>query len=439
MTADVLFEIFVILVLFAANGLFAAAELALVSANRGRLKEQAEQGHRRAQAALRLAGNPNHFLATIQVGITLVGTLAAAYGGASLARELETGLRSIGWTWLSTVSRELSLGIVVLAITVGSILVGELIPKRIALHDPTRVAVALTPLVAWLEVVTRPVVWLLGRVTEVLARLLGFGGETRPATSLQDIRHLIEMGTAEGLVDPVEQKLAFEALQLGDRIVRQVMRPRIDIDALDVETPADELLGTIAMAGFSRLPVYEHDLDHIIGFVHLKDVLRQHYLGWQLDLRKLIRKAMLVPDTLRLDQLLVRFQEERNQLAIVVDEYGATRGMVTLEDVLEELVGELLTEHHERVEQMIVPDEQGGWLVDGTVSLADLLESIGASQLLSRLPRNVSSVAGLVLDELGRIPNLGEQVSWQGLRLEVVDLDGRRIDRLRVWRESPPA
>ncbi|HBH50878.1 MAG TPA: HlyC/CorC family transporter, partial [Planctomycetaceae bacterium] len=231
----------------------------------------------------------------------------------------------------------------------------------------------------------------------------------------------------------------FEALQLGDRIVRQVMRPRIDIDALDVETPADELLGTIAMAGFSRLPVYEHDLDHIIGFVHLKDVLRQHYLGWQLDLRKLIRKAMLVPDTLRLDQLLVRFQEERNQLAIVVDEYGATRGMVTLEDVLEELVGELLTEHHERVEQMIVPDEQGGWLVDGTVSLADLLESIGATQLLSRLPRNVSSVAGLVLDELGRIPNLGEQVSWQGLRLEVVDLDGRRIDRLRVWRESPPA
>jgi len=437
MTTNVLFEILVIMVLFGANGVFAAAELALVSANRARLKEQAGQGHRRAQTAWRLAENPNHFLATIQVGITLVGTLAAAYGGAAVARELETGLQAPGWNWLSAVSRELSLGIVVLAITIGSILVGELIPKRIALHDPTRVAVALAPLVAWLEVLARPVVWVLGRVTEFLASLLGFGGQTRPATSLQDIRHLIEMGTAEGVVDPVEQKLAFEALQLGDRIVRQVMRPRIDIDALDVDTPPDELLGTIAMAGFSRLPVYENDLDHIIGFVHLKDVLRQHYLGWQLDLRKLIRKAMFVPDTLRLDQLLVRFQEERNQLAIVVDEFGATRGMVTLEDVLEELVGELLTEHHERVEQMIVADEQGGWLVDGTVSLADLLEAIGCTRLMPQLPRNVSSVAGLVLDELGRIPNLGEQVSWQGLRLEVVDLDGRRIDRLRVQCETP--
>jgi CBS domain containing-hemolysin-like protein len=191
------------------------------------------------------------------------------------------------------------------------------------------------------------------------------------------------------------------------------------------------------MAGFSRLPVYENDLDHIIGFVHLKDVLRQHYLGWQLDLRKLIRKAMFVPDTLRLDQLLVRFQEERNQLAIVVDEFGATRGMVTLEDVIEELVGELLTEHHERVEQMIVPDAQGGWLVDGTVSLADLLERIGSSGQRANLPRNVSSVAGLVLDELGRLPQLGEQVTWQGLRFEVVDLDGRRIDRLRVRKELP--
>ena len=171
--------------------------------------------------------------------------------------------------------------------------------------------------------------------------------------------------------------------------------------------------------------------------MHLKDVLRQHYLGWQLDLKKLIRKAMFVPDTLRLDQLLVRFQEERNQLAIVVDEFGATRGMVTLEDVLEELVGELLTEHHERVEQMIVPDEQGGWLVDGMVSLADLVERIGGTAQRANLPRNVSSVAGLVLDELGRLPQLGEQVTWQGLRFEVVDLDGRRIDRLRVRKDLP--
>ena len=255
MTSAILFECLVIGALFVANGLFAAAELALISANRGRLKERAEQNDLRAATALRLIENPNHLLATIQVGITLVGTLAAAYGGAALARELEKLLLTLEWGWLSRISGQLALALVVLAITVGSILVGELLPKRIALHDPTRIAIWMAPLVATVEVVARPVVWVLGKITESLAGLLGFGGLARPGTSLQDIRHLIELGTAEGLVDPVEQRLAIEALQLGDRIVRQIMRPRIDIDALDVETPPQELLGTISMAGFSRLPV----------------------------------------------------------------------------------------------------------------------------------------------------------------------------------------
>ncbi|MCY2964592.1 MAG: hemolysin family protein, partial [Planctomycetota bacterium] len=243
-----------------------------------------------------------------------------------------------------------------------SVLLGELIPKRIALHDAAAVARIVAPPVALLGRIARPIVWMLGSATDFAAGLLGVRGKQIHGTSMQDIRHLIEMGTAEGVVDPVEQRLALEALQLGDQTVKQIMKPRVDIDAVDVETPADELLGTISMAGFTRLPVYEGDLDHIIGFVHLKDVLRQHYLGWKLDLRKLVRKAMLVPDTMRLDQLLVKFQEERNQLAVVVDEYGATRGMVTVDDVLEELVGELLTDQHKRTEQMIVPRDGGGWL-----------------------------------------------------------------------------
>jgi putative hemolysin len=215
------------------------------------------------------------------------------------------------------------------------------------------------------------------------------------------------------------------------------MKPRIDIDALDISTPPEVVLGAISMAGFSRLPVYEVDLDHIIGFVHLKDVLRQQYLGWKLDLRKLVRAALIVPETMPLDKLLVRFQEERNQLAVVVDEFGSTRGMVTLEDVLEELVGELLTEHHERVEQLIVQRDDSSWLVDGAVSIADLLERLGRQRLLPEAPKHVSSIAGLVLDELGRIPTVGEKVAWHDLQLEVVDLDGRRIDRVLVTVSGP--
>jgi putative hemolysin len=268
--------------------------------------------------------------------------------------------------------------------------------------------------------------------TNGVAFLFGVRETQVQGTTLQEIRHLIEMGTAEGIVYPVEQKLAFEALQLGDRTVRQIMKPRIDIDAVDAETPEEELLGVISMAGFSRLPVYEGDLDHIIGFVHLKDVLRQHYLGWKLDLRKLVRPALTVPDTMRLDQLLVRFQEERNQLAIVVDEFGATRGMVTLEDVLEELVGELLTDHHQRVEQQIVQRDTTSWEVDGSVSIADLLERLGRQHLLAGAPRTVSSVAGLVLEILGHLPLVGEKATWHDLTFEVAALESQRIDRLIV-------
>jgi putative hemolysin len=314
--------------------------------------------------------------------------------------------------------------------------VGELVPKRVALHNAPAMARLVARPLDLLARAARPIVWCLGTATEALSFVFGVRNAPVKGISMQEIRHLIEMGTAEGVVDPVEQKLAFEALQLGDRTVRQIMKPRIDIDAVDIETPQEELLGVIAMAGFSRLPVYEENLDHIVGFVHLKDVLRQHYMGWTLELKKLIRPALFVPDTMRLDQLLVRFQEQRNQLAIVVDEYGATRGMVTLEDVIEELVGEVLTEHHDRVEQLIVPRESGGWLVDGAVSIADLLERLGRPDLVPLAPRNVSSVAGLVLNQLGRMPQIGERTKWHGLELEVVDLDGQRIDRVLVTMAS---
>ncbi len=432
MSSMIAIELLLILLLFAANGFFAGAEIAIISANRSRLKERADEGDRRSRVALDLAENPNRLLPTIQLGITLVGTLAAAFGGAALKGQLELLLESLRWDWLTYWSAEIALALVVVGLTIGSVLLGELIPKRIALHDAAAVARIVAPPVALLGRIARPIVWMLGTATDLVAGLLGVRGKQIHGTSMQDIRHLIEMGTAEGVVDPVEQRLALEALQLGDQTVKQIMKPRVDIDAVDVETPAEELLGTISMAGFTRLPVYEGDLDHIIGFVHLKDVLRQHYLGWTLDLRKLVRKAMLVPDTMRLDQLLVKFQEEHNQLAVVVDEYGATRGMVTVDDVLEELVGELLTDQHKRTEQMIVPRDDGGWLIDGSVSISDMLERLGRSRLVAHAPKQVSSVAGLVLHVMGRLPAVGDQAEWQGLKLEVVDLDGRRIDRVLV-------
>lgn len=264
-------------------------------------------------------------------------------------------------------------------------------------------------------------------------RWLGVPTETEPTVSREDIEHLIDVGTAEGVFKPVEQKLAVGALNLGDRTVRQIMRPRLDIDAADVNTPAEEVLGVVVMAGFSRLPVYEGDLDHILGIVHLKDVLRQHYLGWPLDLRKLARPALFVPDTMRLDRLLVLFQERHNAAAIVVDEFGQTKGMVTLEDIVHDFVGEIQSEQPSGEHDAdIVQRDETSWLVSGTVTINDLLSHLHREHLADSAPKNVSTVAGLLLTELGHIPKVGAKTTWNDLQLEVVDIDGQRVDKVLV-------
>ncbi len=262
---------------------------------------------------------------------------------------------------------------------------------------------------------------------------------SEPAVSLDDIEHLIDAGTAEGIVEPLEQKLALGALRLGDRTVRDIMRPRIDLDAMDVDTPADETLGTVAMAGFSRLPVYEGDLDHVIGFVHIKDLFRQHYLGWPMELRKLLHPALFVPENLTLDRLLELFQEKHNQLAIVLNEYGGTDGMVTLEDVVEEIVGEMRDEHRRNEDQKFVQRDDKTWLLDGTISVADMIDRLDLSPDESWEGRGFSTIAGLILDRLGHIPSIGDKAEWDGLELEVVDMDGQRIDRVLITRKSSEA
>jgi putative hemolysin len=425
-------ETLIVVLLVATNGLLSAAEIAVISANRSRLRQLVDAGDRRARTALDLAQSPNRFLPAVQVAASLVATLAAVAAGATLVGRLAAWLDESAIAVVSQLAPGIALAAVAIGVSLTSVVLGELLPKRLATAFADEVArLAARPL-DFLSRIVRPVVWFLRTATDVVAVLFGVRRAAVQGTTLQEIRHLIEMGTAEGIVRPVEQKLAFEALQLGERTVRQIMKPRIDIDAVDVETPQEEVLGVISMAGFSRLPVYEGDLDHIIGFVHLKDVLRQHYLGWKLELRKLVRPALTVPDTMRLDQLLVKFQEQRNQLAIVVDEYGSTRGMVTLEDVLEELVGELLTDHHQRVEQQIVQRDATSWTVDGSVSIADLLERLDRQHLLAGAPRNVSSVAGLVLDRLGHFPAVGEKTTWHDLTLDVAAVENQRIDRLVV-------
>jgi putative hemolysin len=433
---DYVAEILIILVLILANGFFAAAEIAIIAARRGRLQQQADEGDRKAKQALDLARDPGRFLPTVQIGITLIVTFTGTFGGASLVHELAAIFEKSSVPLIAQHAHGIALTIVGLGITIATLILGELAPKRLALYQAERLARFVAPLMTMMAKVARPLVWLMSSATNAVLMLASADEKQEPSVSLDDIEHLIDTGTAEGVVEPLEKKVAVEALRLGERTVRDIMRPRIDLDALDADTPAGEVMGAVAMAGFSRLPVYEGDLDHIVGFVHIKDLFLQQYLSRPIELRKLLHPALAVPETMPLDRLLELFQEKHNQLAIVLDEYGGTEGMVTLEDVLEELVGEIRDEHRREKTDLIVECDADSWYVDGRVNLGDMIERLKLKIEEDAEPRGFSTVSGLILEQLGRIPSVGDATDWHGLHMEVVGMDGQRIDRILVTRQK---
>ncbi len=420
----------IVLALILANGFFSGAEMAIVASRRGRLRQLADRGDKAAAAAIELASSPDRFLPTVQIGITLVGTLAAAYGGDRLVSEIAQRISTNVPQSLEKFAQPTALVVFVVALSFVTLLLGELVPKRLALRQAESVARAVAPTMQLFARVAKPLVWLMSASTSAVLFLLGAHKQEGPTVSVDDIEHLLEAGRAEGILEAVEQAVATEALRLGERSVRDIMRPRIDLDALDIDTPPDEVLGAIAMAGYSRLPVYEESLDHVIGYVSLKDVMRQNWMGWPIQLRKILHPALFVPETMPLDRLLELFQKERNQLAIVLDEYGGTEGLVTIQDVLEELVGKIHDEHRQDEATAFVRREDGSWLVDGSASIEELAERLAVR--LDSEPRDYSTVSGLVLTQLERIPSVGDALQWRGLTIEVVDMDGRRIDKLLV-------
>jgi putative hemolysin len=427
-----LYELAIVLALILANGFFSGAEMAIVASRRGRLRQLAEAGDAGAATALELASNPDRFLPTVQIGITLVGTLAAVYGGDRLVDSFAGWIAARVPASFAGASRTIALTTFVMLLSFVTLLLGELVPKRLALRRAEAFARLAAPVMQFVALVFKPLVWGMSLATSAVLFLLGARGQSGPSVSVDDIEHLLEAGRAEGVLEGIEQAVASEALRLGERTVRDIMRPRIDLDALDVATPAGEVAGAVAMAGYSRLPVYEGSLDHILGYVSIKDVLRHSWMGWPIELRKMMHRALFVPETMPLDRLLELFQTEKNQLAIVLDEYGGTEGLVTLEDVLEELVGEIHDEHRRGEADAFTRRDDGSWLVDGGAGVEDLVQRLGVK--LEPGPRDYSTVSGLVLAELERIPAAGDSLRWNGLAIEVVDMDGRRIDKLLVRR-----
>ncbi|CAL1125197.1 unnamed protein product [Cladocopium goreaui] len=428
----ILWETLIILALILANGFFAAAEIAIIVARHGRLKQRADAGDHAAKVALKLAKDSNRFLPTVQIGITLVATVAAAFGGARTALHLSDWLKTSRWPLVVEHSDGIALTIVVVAITFLSVLLGELVPKRLALKYAGGIARSVAIPLDALARITYPVVWFMGVSTNLVLRLLGVGPEVRSRMDLEDLERAIKAGKDEGLLDPAEQRLAQRSLRFGDRIVRDIMQPRLEIDALDVNTPAEEIPGATALAGYSRLPVYEGSLDQIIGYVHIKDVLHHVYLGVPIDLRRSARPVLHIPETLPLNRLLLQFQDSHTPMAVVLDEFGGTEGLVTVEDMMEEVVGVMRDEHSRDDDYHIEPQGDGVWLVDGTAKINDLLDALAVHDPAALESRPFSTVAGLVHNQLQRIPRVGDQLTWHSLGLEIIDMKGPRIVRLRV-------
>ncbi len=427
----IIVQILFILVLIALNGYFAAAEIALISARRAALKHRADEGSRGARAAIELTDDPTSLLATIQIGITLVGFLASAAAAVSLSVPIEEWLVSLGIPWISGIATGLSVFLVTLVISYLSLVFGELVPKRLGLARAEQVAVSVSGVIKFAARVTRPLVWFLTVSTSVVGRLFGLKGDGgRPGVSEEEIKLLV---TEQGSLLEEEKRMIHEIFELGDTVAREVMVPRVDMVLVEDTSTVSEAANVMRGSGFSRVPVFHEDHDRIVGVVLLKDLVGPLSDGRGADpVTAHTREPVYVPETKGILPLLSEMQAHRNQIAIVVDEYGGTAGLVTVEDIVEEVVGEIADEF-DRDRRFVTTLGPDSWVIEGRLPIEDAL-SMG---LPVEESDEYETIAGWLLAKLGHIPVPGERLAHHGYEFRVQAMRRRRVARLRVLRVVP--
>ncbi|HEX7150190.1 MAG TPA: hemolysin family protein [Thermoanaerobaculia bacterium] len=420
MPSRIALEAVLIVLLVLANGIFALAEIAVVSSRKARLRARSEAGDRGAAVALELAEQPNDFLSTVQIGITLVGILAGVFGGATLAEVLGARLNGVGW--IAPHGENVALTLIVIAITYLSLVVGELVPKRIALTNPERFAAAMSPFMRRLSRVARPAVWFLSVSTAAVVKALRIPRSKEPAVTEEELTSMLEMGRETGEFHPAEEEMIKSIFALGDRPASAIMTPRHEVVWLDLTRPTAELQRTIVESGVSRFPAAEGSIDHVAGIIDVKDLIDACFSGAPIDLRAAMREPLVVPETASALQILHQFQIRQMEIAIVVDEYGGFEGVVTVADLAMRVLG--LEEEGELVQR-----EDGSWLVDAMMNFDDFAKEVG---LRIHGDQEHDTVAGFVLSRLGRLPRVADRLDASGFRFEIVDMDGRRVDKLLV-------
>jgi putative hemolysin len=418
---DIGIRILVIFFLTLFSGFFAMSEAAIFAARKARLQHRANEDDKRARRALELSGMPNRFLPTVTIGITLSGVLSGAIGGAPLADALAVQLEKI--PALVHYSHSIALTLVVILITFFSMLLGELVPKRIALHNAEKIAIGVAGFMTFVAAVLYPIVWLLGKSTDMMLHLLRIKHTDEPSVSEEELLVQLNEGTQAGIFEESQQDMVEGVFSLSDQHVNAMMTPRNEIIWLDVTDTAAEIRKKMSESPFSRFPVAEEGLDHVLGVVKAKDVLLGDVKKGR-DLEALVRPPIFVPETALGSHALELFRESKRELMLVVDEFGLVQGLITLADILEEIVGEF------EGEPMATQRQDGSWLLDGMLSNDDFKELFN----LRRLPgeEEYETLGGFVMMHLGRIPKPGDQFESNGMCFEVMDMDGNRVDKVLV-------
>lgn len=421
------FDLVIILALVLLNGVFAMSELAIVSSRRARLQGMAKSGVNGAQAALDLAAEPGRFLSTVQIGISLIGILAGAYSGASLGEPVGERLARLGIE--TGLAMTLGFALVIGLTTYAALVIGELVPKQFALRSPERIAVLVALPMTYLAVATAPLVWLLDTTSALVFRLLGMSRQSANRVTAEELHMLVSEATRSGVIEESERAIISGVVRLADRPVREVMTPRTEVDWIEASSSPNEIREALLATPHTRLPVAEGSIDDIVGVVQARDIVSALFEGRSLDLRTLMREAPIVPDQVDAMDALEALRESDVPMALVHDEYGHFEGIMTPLDLLIAIAGEFASDQDAGTDPAMVEREDGSWLFSGSLSADNMAEKLDFD-----LPENrdYATVAGFSLSVLKHLPTVGESFEESGWRFEVVDMDGRKIDKLLV-------
>lgn len=422
-------EVLIIFALILLNGVLAMTEIAVVSSRKARLQQMVEDGNGGAEAALGLAKEPGQFLSAVQIGITLVGILAGVFGGATITEELSLTLEKI--PALTAYSESIALSIVVLVITYLTLVLGELAPKRIALTSSEQIASKMAPIMKGFGRLASPLISFLNASASLVLRLLRIHPSSEPSVTEEDIKVLIGQATSEGVFEPIEEQMVEKVFRLGDLHVSELMTPRLEVVYLDVNDPIDVMREKIANSGYSRFPLVNGNMDEVAGIVQAKDLLLSCMQDESIDLNELKQKAIFLPENTPAFQVLERFRETRSHMAFVLDEFGGVQGIVTPMDILETIVGEI-PDLDEVYDPDIIRRPDGSLLLDGLITLDVVKDLLDVKELPGEGEHYYETLGGMVMTQLGRVPASGDAFEWERFRIEVMDMDGRRVDKVLI-------